>query len=177
MQSLFSLIYAVLQLEKSQVNLELRHLPEGAWPSSGCRVPVFSSTPPRSSLPHCGVDHGCVSLHLSLLFSLLTCLLGTRCDSVKLDGTNKPSTDERGSYGHAQKMRAAMTYAFGRLQGLGNLPWHESELHSGQMLGNPSVSVEVSSYMCSLRRRKVRSFTNVQNVLDTFACCSLGSGG
>jgi hypothetical protein len=70
-----------------------------------------------------------------------------------------------------------MTYAFGRLQGLGNLPWHESELHSGQMLGNPSVSVEVSSYMCSLRRRKVRSLTNVENVLDTSACCSLGSGG
>ncbi|KAG2147302.1 hypothetical protein BD769DRAFT_1660470 [Suillus cothurnatus] len=79
------------------------------------------------------------------------------CDSVKLDGTNKPSTDERGLYGHAQKMRAAMTYAFGHLQGLGNLPWHESELHSGQMLGNPSVSVEVSSYMCSLRRRKVQA--------------------
>ncbi|KAG1781314.1 hypothetical protein EV702DRAFT_1042431 [Suillus placidus] len=79
------------------------------------------------------------------------------CDSVKLDGTNKPSTNERGLYGHAQKMRAAMTYAFGRLQGLGNLPWHESELHSGQMLGNPLVSVEVSSYMCSLRRRKVQA--------------------
>jgi hypothetical protein len=50
-----------------------------------------------------------------------------------------------------------MTYAFGHLQGLGNLLWHESELHSGQMLGNPLVSVEVSSYMCSLRRHKVRS--------------------
>ncbi|KAG1800902.1 DNA breaking-rejoining enzyme [Suillus plorans] len=79
------------------------------------------------------------------------------CDSVKLDGTNKPSTNERGLYSHAQKMRAAMTYTFGRLQGLGNLPWHESELHSGQMLGNPSVSVEVSSYMCSLRRCKVQA--------------------
>ncbi|KAG1819262.1 uncharacterized protein BJ212DRAFT_1446308 [Suillus subaureus] len=54
-------------------------------------------------------------------------------------------------------MQAAMTYMFGHLQGLGNLPWHESELHSSQMLGNPSVSVKVSSYMCSLRRHKVQA--------------------
>ncbi|KAG1818445.1 uncharacterized protein BJ212DRAFT_1496612, partial [Suillus subaureus] len=60
-------------------------------------------------------------------------------------------------YGHAQKMWAAMTYAFGHLQGLGNLPWHESELHSSQMLGNPLVSVEVSSYMCSLWHCKVQA--------------------
>lgn len=103
-------------------------------------------------------------------------MFGTSCDSVKLDGTNKPSADERGSYGHAQKMRAAMTYAFGHLQGLGNLPWHESELRSGQMLGNPSVSVEVSSYMCSLRRRKVCLLSDAANVLDVYACCSTGSG-
>jgi hypothetical protein len=47
-----------------------------------------------------------------------------------------------------------MTYAFGRLVGLGTLPWHESEV-TGRMLGNPSVSAAVSSYMLSLRRRKV----------------------
>ncbi|KAG1763422.1 DNA breaking-rejoining enzyme [Suillus placidus] len=51
-------------------------------------------------------------------------------DSLNLDGTTKLSTKERGSYGYAQKMWAAMTYAFRRLQ------------------------VEVSSYMCSLRRHK-----------------------
>ncbi|KAG1808695.1 uncharacterized protein BJ212DRAFT_1448986 [Suillus subaureus] len=60
-------------------------------------------------------------------------------------------------------MRAAMTYAFGHLQGLGNLHVHESELCSSQMLGNPSVSVEVSSYMCSLWCRKVRLLTNAKN--------------
>lgn len=50
-----------------------------------------------------------------------------------------------------------MTYAFGRLHGLGDMPWHESEVPGSRaMLGNPSVSVQVSSYMCSLRRRKVR---------------------
>ncbi|KAG0693634.1 DNA breaking-rejoining enzyme, partial [Suillus ampliporus] len=79
------------------------------------------------------------------------------CDSINIDGTTKPSTQERGSYGHAQKMRAAATYSFGQLQCLGNLPWHESELKSGQMLGNPSVSMEVSGFMCSLKRRKVQA--------------------
>lgn len=49
-----------------------------------------------------------------------------------------------------------MTYAFGRLSGLGNMPWHESDIGGGIMVGNPSISVEVSSYMCSLRRRKVK---------------------
>lgn len=48
-----------------------------------------------------------------------------------------------------------MTYAFGRLHGLGDMPWHQSEVGDGEMRGNPSVSVAVSSYMCSLRRRKV----------------------
>jgi len=96
------------------------------------------------------------------IYNFLWCLtwlpICLRCDSVNIDGTQKPATKERGSYGHAQKMRAAATYAFGRLQGLGTMPWHESELHMGQMLGNPSVSVEVSGYMCSLRRRKVCLF-------------------
>ncbi|KAH7921721.1 hypothetical protein BV22DRAFT_997520, partial [Leucogyrophana mollusca] len=77
------------------------------------------------------------------------------CDSINLDGSHKPSTQERSTYGHAQKMRAAMTYAFGQLHGLGTMPWHESEL--GGMAGNPSVSNEVSGYMCSLRHRKVQA--------------------
>ncbi|KAG1837856.1 hypothetical protein DFJ58DRAFT_734145 [Suillus subalutaceus] len=80
-----------------------------------------------------------------------------RCDSINLDGTPKPSHVERGTYGHAQKMRASMTYAFGRLSGLGNLTWHESDIGGGLMVGNPSISIEVSSYMCSLRRRKVQA--------------------
>jgi hypothetical protein len=52
-----------------------------------------------------------------------------------------------------------MTYAFGRIHGLGSLPWHESE-STGRMVGNPSVSNTVSSYMISLRRRKVGSSLN-----------------
>ncbi|KAJ7892110.1 hypothetical protein B0H14DRAFT_2560482 [Mycena olivaceomarginata] len=72
----------------------------------------------------------------------------------------KLSTDLRASYNHAQKMQAAMTYAFGRLCGLGSLPWHESDSTSGKMVGNPSVSETVAAYMTSLRRRKVRAGEN-----------------
>ncbi|KAK6988966.1 hypothetical protein R3P38DRAFT_3331733 [Favolaschia claudopus] len=74
---------------------------------------------------------------------------------IYIDGTEKHHTTFRASYNHAQKMRAAMTYAFGRLYGLGSLPWHESE-STGRMVGNPSVSETVATYMTSLRRRKVR---------------------
>ncbi|KIK72417.1 hypothetical protein PAXRUDRAFT_799015 [Paxillus rubicundulus Ve08.2h10] len=53
---------------------------------------------------------------------------------------------------------AAMTYAFGWLHGLRDMPWHQSEVPgNSNMLGNPSVSVQVSSYVCSLRRRKVQA--------------------
>ncbi|KAF9232477.1 hypothetical protein BU15DRAFT_37458, partial [Melanogaster broomeanus] len=71
------------------------------------------------------------------------------CDSITLKGSTKPASVERGTYGHAQKMRAAMTYAFGRLHGLGEMSWHPSEVpgNESKMLGNPSVSVHVSSYM------------------------------
>jgi hypothetical protein len=73
-----------------------------------------------------------------------------------LDGTVKPRLNEQGTYNHAQKMRAAMTYAFGCLHGLGDMPWHRSEV-TNRVLGNPSVSTQVSSYMRALRRRKVCS--------------------
>ncbi|KAJ7648509.1 DNA breaking-rejoining enzyme [Mycena rosella] len=79
-----------------------------------------------------------------------------RCDEINFDGTTKPTSQVRDSYNHAQKMRASMTYAFGRLCGLGSLPWHASEV-SQRMVGNPSVSETVATYMTSLRRRKVRA--------------------
>jgi hypothetical protein len=78
----------------------------------------------------------------------------SRCDEILLDGSKRQLSAECGTYSHAQKMRAAMTYAFGRLHGLGSTPWHESE-SAGRMVGNPSVSNIVSSYMVGLRRRKV----------------------
>jgi hypothetical protein len=51
-------------------------------------------------------------------------------------------------------MRASATYGFGRLNGLGSIPWQRSEV-SGKMVGNPSISEDVSRYMVSLRKKKV----------------------
>ncbi|KAF9072475.1 hypothetical protein BDP27DRAFT_1217529, partial [Rhodocollybia butyracea] len=76
------------------------------------------------------------------------------CDEINLNGTPKDSSVERATFTHAQKMRAAATFGFGRVHGLGMLAWHRSEV-SGKMLGNPSVSETLTSYMLSLRRRKV----------------------
>ena len=101
---------------------------------------------------------------------------GTRCDEINLDGSDKAPSIVRNTYAHAQKMRAAMTYAFGRLHGLGTLPWHQSEV-TGAMVGNPSVSDTVSSYMVSLRRRKVRAGetqTSARAITEVFffpTCC------
>ncbi|KAJ3766121.1 hypothetical protein FB446DRAFT_612278, partial [Lentinula raphanica] len=69
------------------------------------------------------------------------------CDLIKLDGSPIASSKERCTYTTAQKMRTAATFGFGRLHArLGNLAWHRSKF-SGKMLGNPSVSERVSSYM------------------------------
>lgn len=94
-------------------------------------------------------------MNLSQFISLQT-NLSCSCDEINLDGSKKPSTQERSTFGHAQKMRAAMTYAFGRVHGLGNMQWHEDAI-TRRMVGNPSVSDTVSLYMLSLRRRKVSS--------------------
>ncbi|KAJ4486411.1 hypothetical protein C8R41DRAFT_434254 [Lentinula lateritia] len=75
------------------------------------------------------------------------------CDLIRLDGT--PVLEERSTYTHAQKMRAAATFGFGKMHGLGMQAWHQSEI-TGKMLGNPSVSETVSTYMLSLRRRKTQ---------------------
>ncbi|KAJ3822043.1 DNA breaking-rejoining enzyme [Lentinula raphanica] len=89
-------------------------------------------------------------------FSNLPVFTPPSCDLIKLDGSPVASNKERSTYTTAQKMRAAATFGFGRMCGLGNLAWHRSEF-SGKMLGNPSVSETVSSYMLSLRRRKTQA--------------------
>ncbi|KAJ4482798.1 hypothetical protein C8J55DRAFT_488360 [Lentinula edodes] len=62
-----------------------------------------------------------------------------RCDTINLDGSSIPASVEKSTYTHAQKMRAAATFGFGRIHGLGMQAWHSSEI-TGKMLGNPSVS-------------------------------------
>ncbi|KAJ7050799.1 hypothetical protein C8F01DRAFT_1000095, partial [Mycena amicta] len=77
------------------------------------------------------------------------------CDAKGLDGQVKALDIERASFSHAQKMRAALTYGFGRVAGHGNRRW-EHDQETGKSLGNPSISETVSWYMNSLQRAKVR---------------------
>ncbi|KAJ3926810.1 MAG: DNA breaking-rejoining enzyme, partial [Lentinula lateritia] len=79
----------------------------------------------------------------------------SRCDELNLNNTRKDASIERHTFTHAQKMRAAATFGFGRVHGLGMQAWHRSET-TGRMLGNPSVSETLTSYMLSLRRRKTQ---------------------
>src|SRR5882762_5632639 len=62
------------------------------------------------------------------------------------------------SFSYAMKMRAAMTYGFGRSDKFGNRAWHQTD--TGQWQGNPSMSDQVSRYMNSLRKQKVCFYHN-----------------
>nr|GAT49007.1 predicted protein [Mycena chlorophos] len=73
------------------------------------------------------------------------------CDEKGLDGLVKDASIERGSFSHAQKMRAALTYGFGRFGRRGQGGWKQE---SGTWVGNPSVSDLVGWYMKSLRKAK-----------------------
>ncbi|KAJ3892984.1 hypothetical protein GG344DRAFT_44188, partial [Lentinula edodes] len=86
---------------------------------------------------------------------MIVAVIMDSCDSINLDGSIKDPKEIRNGYTHAQKIRAAFTYGFNRIAGLGLATWERSEV-TGQMKGNPSVSSLVSSYMVSLRRRKVQ---------------------
>ncbi|KAJ3562539.1 hypothetical protein NP233_g9507 [Leucocoprinus birnbaumii] len=82
------------------------------------------------------------------------------CDTVKYNGSggyvDRPSSEFRLSYTHAMKMRAAATYGFGRVHQLGDVAWYHNPA-SDSWRGNPSLSALVSTYMVSLRRRKVQA--------------------
>ncbi|KAL1671892.1 DNA breaking-rejoining enzyme [Schizophyllum commune] len=72
---------------------------------------------------------------------------------MDLDGKTKPASQRRSGNTTAQKIRAALTYFFGILCGLGNVEWHKDPT-TGRMIGNPSISSLVSRYMVGLQRRK-----------------------
>ncbi|KAJ3795806.1 hypothetical protein GGU11DRAFT_878935 [Lentinula aff. detonsa] len=78
------------------------------------------------------------------------------CDSINLDGSPINTNVEQSTYTHAQKMRAAATFGFGRIHSLGMQAWHQSEI-SGQMLGNPSVSETTHAGETSTSARAVTS--------------------
>ncbi|EPQ50941.1 hypothetical protein GLOTRDRAFT_50099, partial [Gloeophyllum trabeum ATCC 11539] len=79
------------------------------------------------------------------------------CDDWYLDGTFKPSNVTRRTFNYAMKIRASMTYGFGRFGRRGTLVWDQSRSRNGRWRGNPSISYQVSSYMASLKRRKVQN--------------------
>ncbi|KAH7905012.1 hypothetical protein BJ138DRAFT_1018281 [Hygrophoropsis aurantiaca] len=72
-------------------------------------------------------------------------------------GKVKDPSIPRVTYNTAQKMRAAISHKFGHDHGLGTQQWTEHPMIPGKFVGNPSLSVTVSQYMISLRRRKVRA--------------------
>ncbi|KAJ3885536.1 DNA breaking-rejoining enzyme [Lentinula edodes] len=67
------------------------------------------------------------------------------CDELNLNNTKKDASIEWHSFTHAQKI----------VHGLSMQAWHQSET-AGKMLGNPSVSETLMSYMLSLCRRKTQ---------------------
>ncbi|KAJ6485092.1 hypothetical protein C8R47DRAFT_936143, partial [Mycena vitilis] len=77
-----------------------------------------------------------------------------KCVTTIINGELVPRSKQVSTYTHAQKMRAAMTYAFGCIHPLGC--WQENSACLNPTLGNPSVSEVVTSYMIELRRRQVR---------------------
>lgn len=84
--------------------------------------------------------------------------LQIRCDEIDINtGEFRRINTSTGvvTYSTGQRMRAAMTHKFGRDFGLGIQPWTENPLVPGKFYGNPSMSIVVSQYMISLRRRKV----------------------
>lgn len=92
-----------------------------------------------------------------------------------LDGSARPTGYKPpATYSHAQKMRAAMTYMFGAVIGLGLANWHSVDTADGSVLmrGNPSVSQGVSSFMMSLRRRKTQYGESTQSARAVGAVCA-----
>jgi len=75
-------------------------------------------------------------------------------------------------------MRAAMTYAFSHIHGLGMLAWH-SDAFTQQMAGNPSMANAITSYMLSLKNRKASLPLLCPLALSDFCCCdcTLGARG
>lgn len=109
----------------------------------------------RCTIPYTCLDHGYIShdYFLTVLFGLL---LSFRADVLALGGGYKSPSQIRCSFANAQKMRAAATYGFDRVCGLGSTPWQTDNFE------NPSISSQVSNYMYSLRRHKVCRFTFFQ---------------
>ena len=58
---------------------------------------------------HCSMDYEPVCNQFVVYFFSLSAVF--RCDEICLDGSKRLVSEERGTFNHAQKMRAAMTSA------------------------------------------------------------------
>ncbi|KAJ7226358.1 hypothetical protein B0H12DRAFT_1030497 [Mycena haematopus] len=96
-------------------------------------------------------------------------------DTLDAEGNPKPPNIQTHKYATAQKMRAAVSYCLTRNKNCSTARWHESEVNPGVMLGNPSLSEIVSSYMVALKRRKVqaREIVLSSRALTSKMICSL----
>lgn len=118
---------------------------------------VFTTTPPKEVPELISLWILEAYVNSIVFYSGWVLILLQSCDDLNVDGSMKPHDAPRGSFSYAQKMRASMTYGFGRIGTCGNTPWHQSD--QGEWRGNPSISNQLSRYMVSLRKRKVDTVT------------------
>ncbi|KAF7374671.1 hypothetical protein MSAN_00352100 [Mycena sanguinolenta] len=78
--------------------------------------------------------------------------INEHCDVVDINNKPRPKNVVLGTYGTAQKMRAAVAYTYANIHSRGRTPWNPVD-----QSGNPSLSDAVSDYFPSLRRRKVKA--------------------
>ncbi|KDQ49857.1 hypothetical protein JAAARDRAFT_107155, partial [Jaapia argillacea MUCL 33604] len=82
----------------------------------------------------------------------------SKCDDIDPETNKVKGLDQaHAGYGTAQKMRASVSHMFSRVLARGLHPWMPNPMQPGKFIGNPSMSLTVSQYMISLRRRRVRA--------------------
>ncbi|KAJ7168719.1 hypothetical protein C8R46DRAFT_1218107 [Mycena filopes] len=79
------------------------------------------------------------------------------CDTVFLNGDEKPTNLEVKSHATAERMRAAVLYTYAMIHLRGKKPWQASQTTPGAMEGNPIICDVVADFMISMRRRKAKA--------------------
>ncbi|KAF9502885.1 hypothetical protein BS47DRAFT_1369940 [Hydnum rufescens UP504] len=102
------------------------------------------------------------AIHIASVMSLLPQINFPRCDEIDIETNKQRAVNEpRSTYGHAQKIRAAISHKYGQDLGLGAQPWR---IEGDRTTGNPSMAPSLATYMVSLRQRKARSGEQVTSV-------------
>ena len=74
------------------------------------------------------------------------------CDETKSRWSFR-ELEYQGIFSTAMKIRSTITYILGRIGKRGNIPWQS--LDGIMYQGNPSISMEVSTYISEAEKRKV----------------------